>query len=692
MASYDTIAFSDYDGVTGPPTIDGFIYADAGVNTPEFEPGYVNGGRYSFDTGTLFPVLIQTVKDGNTLVIGLFCRGDRSFDQDFDGLVLALRPQSGSGNLEARRLDIFPVWSDDDTNPAGFGWGADGNLNGTVGHPGAAPNVPSPPGYNYQIRTNYPPKRKQFFRRFNNMGDWSPYSPASGGNASVYDVKVRSWEPPMAVGGTFKEAAWSIEIRVPINTATGGADWIDLQSEFGIYVNLIRAGRTAASGSDAGYYCTQFRFPDFPPAGPNTKLTGDLDLTTNIAPIWYGKGLINPTAAMVQGVRFRPGLSSIGRRPRGNTSALPSNFISRTIDNDLVALLHNSGPAVAGITAEIRFGKWGLGPNGFSAWEHRSGLQRPSPAIGIAAGTNASPAEGTTINQWNASDVAAAGYAENDHRCMWVQLDGAGVNFTQSSLRRNMDFVNFSSVAETAEVSGVGYGNPADGGAEHDFVLSTRCRKIVIRDLQKSPKSIDHETLEIVRAAVTLIPGFGNESGGEGNNTVIGDASTTGGRVALSTALGSTDSPTNIPTELLDYVVYLWITEGYRRTGQFLKIGGKEAEIYDENPGSFGFVAIHKGVDDNLSWKLSGAGLTSYAPGLLGLKVPVEGSTTIGLTVSAEPGGPNGDVSTLPPFRPGQKPGDSDPGVPGNDWRKWPLWVWLILVLLLLILVVLFLK
>jgi hypothetical protein len=309
MATYDTLAFSDYDFVTGPPIIDGYVDADTGVTTTEFESGYVNGSLYTYANGTLPPVLIKTVKDGNTLVIGVICRGDRSFDQDFDGLVLALRPQSGASNQEARRLDIFPVWSADNTNPDAFGYGAD-----DAGNPNTPPNGP---GYN--IRTNKPPRLQQFFTRSNNNGNWSTYSPTptGGGNALVYDVKVRSWEPPIDPRVGFKEAAWSIEIRVPINKLTGGTDWIDLQPEFGIYLNLIRAGRKTASGSDANYYCTQFRFPDFPSTGPNTRLRDELDLTTVIDPSWYGKGLINPTAAQVQGVRFQPGLSSIGRRGRG---------------------------------------------------------------------------------------------------------------------------------------------------------------------------------------------------------------------------------------------------------------------------------------------------------------------------------------------------------------------------------------
>ena len=648
MASFDTLAFADFDVVTGPPIVDGFITADAGVNTNEAESGYVNGSRYSYANGTLPPVVIQTVKDGNTLVIGLLCRGDRSFDKDFDALVIALRPQSGAGDLEARRVDVFPVWDDDDpASPGwsnGFGFGAD-----DAGHPGTPPNGPlGSGGVDYKIRTKKPPRSLQFYSRTGNGGNWSAYAPVSGANAALYDVKVRSWEPPVAAGSSL-EAAWGIEVRLPIDKASGGTDWIDLQNDFGIYINVIRGGRKPASGSDADYFCTQFRFPDFPAATPNSRLTGELDATTAIDPSWYGKGLINPSAAQVQGVRFRPGLSSVGRRPQGNTTDVPSSYISRTSNNDLVALLHNSGPAAAGITAEFRFGKWGTGPNGFEAWEKPSGLANPSPAISMAAGTNVTPSEGTIVNPWSAANVAAS-YPTDLHRCMWVQLAGAGVNFTQSSLRRNMDFTSLSSIAETAEISGVGYGTPADGSAEHDFVLSTRCRKIILRDLLRSPNTLDPETLEIVAAAVKLIPRDNNNPDKEG-------------MVGMSAS-------TTTPAQYRDYVVYLWITEGYRRTSQSLRIGSKKAEILDENPGSFGFVAVHKGVDDNLSWSLSGPGLSSTAPGLVALKVPVEGSTTININVSAELGGPQGDRS-------------------GDAGRRWPAWIWLILVLLVLILLIL---
>jgi hypothetical protein len=671
MADYDTLAFSDFDPVTGRPTINGFVIADPGVNTAEAEPGYVNGSRYTYENGTLPPIAIQTVKDGNTLVIGLFVRGDSSFD-DYDCVVVALRPQAGAGNIAARRLDIFPAWGDHPTpDDSGFGFGAD-----DAGHPGSAPNGPG-----FAIRTDKPPRARQYYRRDTNSGDWTAYSPAQAGNAALYDIKVRSWEPPMAAGSP-PEAGWSMEIRLPVNT-NGNADWITLQSEFGIYINLIRAGRIPTAGLDSdNQYCTQFRFPEFPAAVPDTRIRGFLDQTVVIEPGWYGRGLLNPTAAQVQGVRFQPGMA-IGRRPRGNTTDVPGNQISGSADNDLVALLHNSGPA-ASVTAEIRMANWGL--PGLDSWAKPSGLQNPSPPIALAAGSNATPSSGTTVNRWDAAAVVAAGYAARPHQCIWVQLNGAGTNFTQSSMRRNMDFVNLSTHGETAEISGVGYPKPTGGRSDHDFLLATRCRRIAVRDVAGG-RQADPLTLALVTQALLNTP--------EGQERM---KQTTNPKAMMATRASRTAK-----TEpwFNDYVVYLWITEGYRRTDDTITVAGRTMELLDETPGSFGFIAAHKGVADNLGWELSGTGLSRHAPGLLAIPVPVEGQATIGIKLIAEPDGPRGDFADLPPApprkrvegpSPGGTPGNGTggiPGIAGSDWRKWPLWVWLILGLLVLILLVL---
>ena len=94
------------------------------------------------------------------------------------------------------------------------------------------------------------------------------------------------WRPP--VGSPPDEYAWGVELKIPVNKAAGGADWIDLSDGFGLYFNVIRLGKTAGSGSTPSqtWYSTQFRFPQ---QVPGNILTGFLDVSTVINPAWYGR-------------------------------------------------------------------------------------------------------------------------------------------------------------------------------------------------------------------------------------------------------------------------------------------------------------------------------------------------------------------------------------------------------------------
>src|SRR4051812_14151353 len=109
----DTLSFADFDPVTGPPTIDGFVYPDPGIVTDEVEPGYVLGSRLTYGAGSLSPVVVQTVKNGNHLTIALLCRFDPTFD-DEDVVIVAFRPSFGTAVHDdtVRRIDISPLWKD----------------------------------------------------------------------------------------------------------------------------------------------------------------------------------------------------------------------------------------------------------------------------------------------------------------------------------------------------------------------------------------------------------------------------------------------------------------------------------------------------------------------------------------------------------------------------------------------------
>lgn len=271
---------------------------------------------------------------------------------------------------------------------------------------------------------------------------------------------------------------------------------------------------------------------------------------------------------------------------------------------------------------------WGLPPPTFAAWNPPPGCDNPSASVNLVAGSIATPSTGETVNEWLAGAVPSA-YDAHSHQCMWVQLDATagGVNFTRSSERRNMDFVHLSDEERDAEVNGDGYDKPASG-ADHNFLLFTRCRKILVSELVEKTQLLDPETVELVGGAVKTSGAFERV-----------------GRISLNDSVAVTHQPT---VEWKNSVVYLWITEGFRRTYDYIEINGRKAERLDNGPGDFGMAAYHEGVDDNLSWSFSGAGMVSHGPGVCGLKVPHKGVSTIKVRLAAGPEEKPGDQSRLP--------------------------------------------
>jgi hypothetical protein len=667
MAAHDTLAFTDADPVTGLPTVDGFVYPDAGITTNETEPGYVRGSRMTFGGSGFPPVIFQGVKNGNSLHLAFMCRGDLSFDAE-DVVVVALGPSQNPAQGSVRRIDIFPVFE---------AVGASGTNPATGGPDGSPDDVPAgvPLGSNYFIRTGRAPAKLHFYKGQTSGAPWSPYTPASHTPSTPptgpYQASVRSWQPPVASAPN--EYAWSVELKIPINKATGGADWIDLNDGFGLYFNVIRLGKVAASGTTPSqtWYSTQFRFPQ---QVSGNVLTGILDSTIAINPAWYGKGLIPalqspPNSNVGEGVRIMGDIALwtplIGRRAAGSSTTTLGHTISGTQNNELVALVENTSPTdvANGVTAEFRFANWGLGAANFHAWAKPPGLTpNPSNAKNLPVSTDPASKNVPLVSNWPATSVPSEYKDPYDHQCVWVQLNStSSVNFTQSSARRNMDFINLSEEERLADISGVGYPTPAGGGTRHEFLLFTRARKIPL-----PPRSGD-VLLESLRSAFA----------GSDMESVV-------------PAPGAGAGPmTHVPPRADVY--YVWITEGYRRTGETLQIGSKVAEILDGTPGAFGYVAQHTGVNDELEWEFAGPRLRLLGDGVYSIPVPHNGKVTINTKVRTvrdgmggarahDTGGDSGGGGG------GGKPGESD-GWISRKLGNLPFWVWLLLILILLILV-----
>jgi hypothetical protein len=618
----NTLVFNTSDWVPAPPVVDGLVLADIGVTTNESEPGYINGARVELGSSGLSPVVINAVEDrtNGTLVLGFMCRGDTSFDS-VDMVMLALR---GAGGAQ-RRIDIRPSWGDEPdpftvaaVSETGYGAGDPDPDPMNPGHHLVDP--PSPLGFD--IHTNKPAHiGPTFYKRTGPSGTWSNATAPTG-----FECKVRSWRP-LVTADSPTEIAWSVELRIPVSIATGGADWLDLGDDFGVFIDVFRAFRYLDAG-DPLVGWTQFKFPS-----TAADLGGVIGASTDIPAASFGRGLKGAMVAQGEGVRIKNGSMGIGCR-HGASTALQTT-ISGTENNTIVAQLENTDVAVSGIVAEVRMANWGLGPPQFSSWQLAAGCVNPSPAVALAAGTPGVPsAMVETGNSWPAASVPPD-YKTHTHQCMWVQLKATGspVVFTQGSARRNMDFVGLSEEKRDAEISAVGYPKPEDGSDSHEFLLHSRCRKIVVSQLI-GQESLGAETIAIIGGAVQ----YAVENGMVNRDRIAG--------VETHTHLST--STNTVASTFKDSVVYLWITEGLRRTHKTIEIDGVKGEVWDNGPGDFSLAAFHNGVDDPMGWQLSGPGLIKRGDGVYGIKVKDGQTATIGVKVGAGPEIKPGDGSDLP--------------------------------------------
>jgi hypothetical protein len=396
-------------------------------------------------------------------------------------------------------------------------------------------------------------------------------------------------------------AGWSVELLLP--TVSGGGfegppgGWINVGSTFGLYLNIIRYGRTPASGS-VGYYSTQFAFPVVDPSTPD-YLTGVLNETTAI-PAW-GTGEIpsleSPVGvSLAKGVRFHnhatPELS-VGVRQADNPGGPLIDLIegpTGTLDNWLVAEVDNTdSSATPQVKAEFRFANWGLPAAAFPAWAPANNAQDVHQNLAIPSGGSVE-----LVSKWNHGDVTFPPDpgTHTKHLCVWVRLFvtnvGDVVNFVEGGVRRNINFEHLSELDREAEISGVGY--PAPAGGKHDFLIVPHVRRITVAPAPPPP----------------------------GINVKADDPG----------------------------VRYVLTFEGLRRTGKTITVRGTESEIVDPAPGHFALVLDHDVAADVLTHQLTGAGITGGPGGIYELQVPHDGTVKVGLHVDASPpktgGGGNG--------------------------------------------------
>ncbi len=599
------------------PTVDGYVEPEDwmanenfGVAADLVDPGWTGASRITFGSavdggssglGTA-TVAFQGIKEENKDYVHLcfVIRRDANFDTN-DVIVLVLHPEFDAGRVaktgDERRIHIYP-------NQVGIG----------VMEPGEYSPFSAGPD-TWHIRSNGPPRNAEYFRWVTTPDPgWVSHSAATPSRPNNITIRVRSW-----TNSTPNQRNWSVEVRLPTNQAEGGQGWINLSSTFGFYFNVVRLVSDDEGLNPEGQNTAiQFPWPGPTNAAPLAGMLSDDDGALifdeiDVPPNWLGEAWLG-SSACTEGVRFKNGANGIGV----GTGPQLTNQISRTDPNTFTARLTNGGSTSANnIRATFRIANWGIGPNGELRGDNPKWNMIPPPNGTDNPTTHylhlAPGGEGSATMQWQLSLEQQAMYGEvlREHQCIWVTLESdADAVFAESSVRRNFDVVTLSTFEREAEVSGAGYPDPAAGSADQEMLLFVS--QMVIPRYHRGPADKRQRPLtDLINSAR--------------RREVSVDQTEYLNLLQMELAQLLRD------INRVEYR-YVWITDGYRKTGLTLTINGTQYQVY-EPADSFGYLGKHIGPVASWNYQVTEVGaagrLEPLGEGRYRLRVPNGGAVRI---------------------------------------------------------------
>jgi hypothetical protein len=612
---FNELGFPPHEGLPfrpGPPTVDGYVEPEPSCPTAEIEGGYTNGAAFDF-AGTNIPIgVVQCIRHASQdlLYLGFVSRFDPSFD-DNDFVMIVLRPAgpNAAASADDRRLLIRPVSS------------------AAVGASPAAPEIPP-----FHIRTNRDPFVHPVHAFGRDMSAAAPSVWKDLGTIPNLVVKVRSES-----SGTAN--FWSVEVQIPTKKAGangGGANWVDLLSPFGLYLNIAQVT------SQGGFHVVSQSAWPFDTVNPAASAL--VDPFDNFDADWdaplLGNGLIVASQASnpAKGVKFQSGAGSIGVLSGGAISGTLDMAVG--VNNTLVARLVNTADLATSVEATFRlaeFGVPGTADNSNAAWftiSDSPGLdnvgENPTDPVALTAtASGGTPVPNDATLSWTISQHDHDTYKSLwDDQCLWVQLESAAVaNIVQSSVRTNLSLIHqMSRKKKKATIDGRGYGPSGTGGGRHKMIL---------------------------HVANMPIPRF-PEDGHRGHEVDEGQ-----GEDALRLYTQLYGQELTAPMFNADKYVVGWVSvvNAFRDTGKHLTIGkNKRKHRVIIHGGSYTFVAQHKlepgETADNIElghW-LEGGGIKYKGGGVYELEVPVDGKVTLTNNLEPQPAGTGQDPAAHDPW------------------------------------------
>ena len=370
---------------------------------------------------------------------------------------------------------------------------------------------------------------------------WNDLSPAQAAAMNM-EIKIRS---DISDG-------WNMELKVPVNITSGGANWVNFDDAFLFYYNVIRVLTTTPDLTAVQYSYPRNAMP----------VSGDVELYP-FAREWWSHA-DKTTGAVCNGVwvdKYDIGIQPNPGDPIGSTIALPSaatptvanRFVARlqnTTEKEIIAAPYFERIPADGVSVQFKIANWGIPALG--DWADVQSTPNPTTPVSIPGGIPAgAPGETTVDSTWsiNNTDPEVPEYTAHSHQCVQAIIDSSSdAKILRTSVYRNMDFEEASELKRTAEISARGYGNPYYGRDTHKFLITVARRSW---ESKKDPDS--RYSTEGIRTKGTT-----SESGDE------------------------TDS-------------YLtWSAYGYRYNGEIVIINGNIYSMTD-SVGSFGYNIHHDG-------------------------------------------------------------------------------------------------
>jgi hypothetical protein len=292
-----------------------------------------------------------------------------------------------------------------------------------------------------------------------------------------------AWLNTTRVWLTRNPITWAITMRVPINplaTQPTDPDGLNLASTFSMFYELYVLTPTRVDTSPATGGFVVHKWPSGI-ANIITGVAGDI-IPHPVAGNWeqfqYGStctgGIsldlwnIGTTNTPTSKILYKAG----GGGPTNTIFANPLNKTGSTIP-------------VGAITARFRIADWGsviMDPNapwddirGGGAVPNAQPIVDSNPQLTYSSPPNSPPLPNPPISfTWQLNNTEAAPYAggKPSDQCMLVELSGAGLTFSNNSIRRNMDFVPASIFQRTAQINIVGLTPIAGGGPTRDVYLA----------------------------------------------------------------------------------------------------------------------------------------------------------------------------------------------------------------------------